>query len=86
MTTIDRRSMLKVVLGSAAAAGAGLPLIPHPAEAALTAFSKSPPAGTELPVEEAVFVTRRAGKRPRRPRQKCTVKNGKKHCVSSYHR
>jgi hypothetical protein len=53
MTTIDRRSMLRVVLGSAAAAAAGLALIPNnPAEAAPGALTKSPAAGTELPLKK----------------------------------
>ena len=87
MTTIDRRAMIRFVLGGAVAATAGLALIPGSAESApLTRTAReSVAAGT--PVEQAVVVTRRAGRRPpRRPGTKCWYKNGKRVCASQYQR
>jgi hypothetical protein len=59
MTAIHRRAMLGVILGGAATATMGLAaLMPGPAESAPLTMSKSLPAPTENPVEEAVVVVR----------------------------
>jgi hypothetical protein len=59
MTAIQRREMLRFMLGGAVVATAGLGLIPGPAESAPLTTSKSLPAPTENLVEEAVYVVRR---------------------------
>jgi hypothetical protein len=59
MTAIHRREMLRVMLGGAVVATAGLALMPVPAESAPLTMSKSLPATTENLVEEVVVVVRR---------------------------
>ena len=59
MTAIQRREMLRFMLGGAVVATAGLGLITGPAESAPLTPSKSLPAPTENLVEEAVYVVRR---------------------------
>jgi hypothetical protein len=87
MTTIDRRAMLKFLLGSAATATAGLTLVPGSAESAPLASPAGTAVETDSPVEKAIFVSRRAGRRPsRRPRRKCWYHHGKKVCSTHYHR
>ncbi|MCI0600250.1 MAG: hypothetical protein L0Y50_00805 [Beijerinckiaceae bacterium] len=87
MTTIDRRAMLRALLGGAAAATAGLTLIPDAVDSAPLTLPARDGAAVENPIEQAVVVTRRAGRRPpRRPRTKCWYKNGKRVCASQYQR
>jgi hypothetical protein len=59
MTAIHRRQMLRVMLGSAVVATAGLAMLLIAAESAPITMSKSLPAPTENLVEEAVWVRRR---------------------------
>jgi hypothetical protein len=87
MAAIDRRTMLGAILSGAAVATIGLALTPGPAQSAPLAASTGDAVAVENPVEQAVFVTHRAGRRPsRRPRTKCWYKNGKRVCSSQYHR
>ncbi|MCI0600509.1 MAG: hypothetical protein L0Y60_13480 [Beijerinckiaceae bacterium] len=86
MKKIDRRAMLRIVLGGAAAATAGLTLIPTALEAAPLTPSPQDAVAVENPVKQAVVVTRRAGRRPGRTRTKCGYKNGKRVCSSTYSR
>lgn len=60
MTTIvDRRGMLGIVLGGAAAAASGLSFLPETADAAPLRLGLDHAAPTQSPVEEAAWVTRR---------------------------
>jgi hypothetical protein len=59
MTTFDRRRMLTLLLGSAAAATAGLALIPGPAESAPFIVPKGPASEPEYPIDKVVWVRRR---------------------------
>jgi hypothetical protein len=64
MTEIHRREMLRVILGGAVIATAGLALMPVPAESAPLTMSKSLlPATTENLVQEAVAVMHRGRRR-----------------------
>jgi hypothetical protein len=63
MTVIYRREMLRVMLGGAVVATAGLAMLPVAAESAQLATSKSLPAPTENLVEEAAVVVRRRRRR-----------------------
>ena len=78
MTAIHRREMLRVILGGAvvATATAGLALMPVPAKSAPLMMSKSCPATTENPVEEAVVVVRRRRRRVR----VCWWRRGRRVC------
>jgi hypothetical protein len=67
MTAIHRREMLRVMLGGAVVAAAGLAMLPDAAESAPLTMSKSLPA-VENPVEEAVVVVRRRRRRVHRRR------------------
>jgi hypothetical protein len=80
MTAFDRREVLRVMLGGAAVAAAGLALMPVPAESAPLAMSKSLPAAMENPVEEAVVVVRRRGWGRRRRRRVCWWRRGRRIC------
>jgi hypothetical protein len=59
MAALHRREMLRVMLGGAVVAAAGLALLPESAESAPLTISKRLPAPTENLVEEAVVVVRR---------------------------
>lgn len=73
MTTVDRRAMLRLVLGGAAAATAGLALIPGSAESAPLIVSKGLAPELESSVEDVVVrVRRRRVCRWRRGRRVCT--------------
>ena len=76
MTAFDRRNVLRVMLGGAVVATAGLALIPVPAESAPLAASRNLFAATENPVEEAVVVVRRC----RRRRRVCWWRRGRRIC------
>jgi hypothetical protein len=78
MTAIDRREILRVMLGGAAVAAAGLALMPVPAKSAPLAISKSLSVATENPVEEAVVVVRR--RRVYRRRRVCWWRRGRRIC------
>jgi hypothetical protein len=73
MTAIHRREMLRVILGGAGVAAAGLALMPGPAESAPLMMSKSLPAVENL-VDEAVVVVRR------RRRRVCWWRRGRRIC------
>ena len=79
MTAIDRREVLRVMLGGAVVATAGLALMPVPAESAPLAISKSLPDTTENLVEEAVVVVRRRRWVHRR-RRVCWWRRGRRVC------
>jgi hypothetical protein len=66
LTAIDRREILRALLGGTVVAAAGLVLIPDAAESAPLPLSPQDAVGVETPVEQTVVVTRRAGRRPRR--------------------
>jgi hypothetical protein len=74
------RTMLGAILSGAAVATVGLVLMPGPVESAPLAVSGSDAVAMENPVEQAVFVTRRAGKRSLNVPRKCWYKNGKRVC------
>lgn len=74
MTAIQRREMLRFMLGGAVVATAGLALMPVPAESAPLTVSKSLPATTENFVEGAVVVVRR------RRRRVCWWHRGRRIC------
>jgi len=78
MTAIDRREVLRVMLGGAVVATAGLALMPVPAESAPFAISKSLSAAAENPIEEAVVVVRR--RRVYRRRRVCWWRRGRRIC------
>jgi len=59
MTTFDRRGMITFLLGGAAAATAGLALMPGPARSAPLMGPEDSHAEPEYPVETAVWVRRR---------------------------
>ena len=80
MTAIDRREVLRVMLGGAVAATAGLALMPVPAESAPLTISKSLPDTTENLVEEAVVVVRRRRWVHRRRRRVCWWRRGRRTC------
>jgi hypothetical protein len=79
MTAIDRREILRVMLGGAAVAAAGLALMPVPAKSAPLATSKNLSAATENPVEEAVVVVR-GRRRVYRRRRVCWWRRGRRIC------
>jgi hypothetical protein len=85
MAAVDRRTMLGAILSGAAVATIGLALTPGPVQSAPLAASAGDAVAVENPVEQAVIVTRRAGRRPSH-RTKCWYKNGKRVCSSHYHR
>lgn len=88
MTAIDRRGMIALVLGGAAAATMGLTLIPDAAEAAPLERGLVPDGVPENFVEEAVWVRRRVcwwhrGRRVcrwRRVRRRCWWHRGRRVC------
>jgi hypothetical protein len=80
MTAIDRREVLRVMLGGAVVATAGLALMPVPAKSAPLAMSKSLSAATENPIEEAVVVVRRRRWVHRRRRRVCWWRRGRRIC------
>jgi hypothetical protein len=83
MTAFDRRNVLRVMLGGAVVATAGLALIPVPAESAPLAMSKGLSAATENGVEEAVVVVRRRrhwGRRRRVRVRSCWWHRGRRVC------
>jgi hypothetical protein len=59
MTTIDRRGMLSLLLGGAAAASAGLALIAGPANSAPFIVPKGPDSEPEYLVDKVVWRRRR---------------------------
>lgn len=76
MTAIDRREVLRVMLGGAVVATAGLAMMPVQADAAPLAISKSFPVPADNRVEEAVVVVRRR----RRRRRVCWWRRGRRIC------
>ncbi len=82
MTTMDRRAMLKLLLGGAAVATTGLALIPDQADSAPLALSTPDGARPVGSVEKAVFVSRRSRPRSRR-RTHCHYHHGKKVCTTT---
>jgi hypothetical protein len=87
MTTIDRRAMLRYLLGGAAVATTGFALVPDQANSAPLTLSRGDAVAVETPVDQAAFISRRAGRRPRRrPRTKCWYHHGKRVCTTGYHR
>jgi hypothetical protein len=87
MTMIDRRAMLRFLLSGAAVATTGLALVPDQANAAPLTLSRGDAVAVANPVEQAVVVSHRAGRRPsRRPRTKCWYHHGKRVCSTGYHR
>jgi len=80
MTAIDRREVLRVMLGGAVVATAGLALMPVSAKSAPLAMSKSLSEVTENPVEEAVVVVRRRRWVHRRRRRVCWWRRGRRIC------
>jgi hypothetical protein len=87
MTMIDRRAMLRFLLSGAAVATTGLAMVPDLANAAPLTLSMGDAVAVANPVEQAVFVSRRAGRRPsRRPHTTCWYHHGKRVCSTGYHR
>ena len=80
MTAIHRREILRVMLGGAVVATAGLALMPVRAESAPLTMSKSLPATTENLVEEAVGVVRRRRWGRRRRVRVCWWHRGRRVC------
>ena len=80
MTAIHRREMLRVMLGGAVVATAGLALMPVSAESAPLTMSKSRPATTDNLVEEAVVVVRRRRWGRRRRVRVCWWHRGRRVC------
>jgi hypothetical protein len=76
MAAIDRRNVLRVMLGGTVVATAGLALTAVPAQSASLAMSKSLSAATGSPIEEAVVVVRRR----RRRRRVCWWRRGRRIC------
>ena len=78
MTTMNRRTMLRVLLGGAAVAATGFALVPEEGIAAQLAA----PSSDQLPeshIGKAVFVSRH--RRTLRSRRKhCTYRHGKRVC------
>jgi hypothetical protein len=79
MTAIHRREMLRVMLGGAVVAAAGLAMLPDAAESAPLTMSKRLPA-VENPVEEAVVVRRRWHRVHRRRPVVCWWQRGRRIC------
>lgn len=79
MEVVDRRAMLKTLLGGAAVAASAFVLAPGQADAG--PLEVSPPEGVrpESPVEESVFVSGRRRPRSRR-RTHCKHVHGKEVC------
>ena len=82
MPALHRREMLRVMLGGAVVAAAGLALLPESAESAPLTISKRLPAPTENLVEEAVVVVRRRrwGRRRRVRVRSCWWHRGRRVC------
>jgi hypothetical protein len=86
---IDRRGMLGLLLGGAAAGTVGLTLLPETAESAPFTMSAVPAALPENPIEEAAWVRRRVcwwhrGRRMcrwRRVRRRCWWRHGRRVCA-----
>ena len=79
MKMIDRRAMLRTLLGGAAVATSGFVLAPGQADAA--PLEVSPPEGVRpaSPIEESVFVSGRRRPRSRR-RTHCKHVHGREVC------
>jgi hypothetical protein len=87
MTTMNRRTMLRFLLGGVAVATTGFALVPDQADSAPLTLSGGSAVAVENPVDQAVFVSRRAGRRPSRRRHtKCWYHHGKRVCSTGYHR
>jgi hypothetical protein len=87
MTMIDRRAILRFLLGGAVVATTGFALVPDQANSAPLTLSKGDAVAVENPVDQAVYVSRRAGRRPRkRPHTNCWHHHGKRVCSTGYHR
>lgn len=72
MTAVDRRGILRLVLGGVAATTAGLALIPGRAEAAPLIMKQGPAPELESFVEKVVVRVRR--------RRVCSWRNGRRVC------
>jgi hypothetical protein len=79
MTIIDRRAMLKSLLGATVVAATGSVLVPDQANSAPLPLATSDVVMPVSPVEKAVFVSRRRRPRSRR-RTICSYHHGKKVC------
>ena len=79
MTIIDRRAMLKCLLGGTVVATTGLALVPDQANSAPLPLATSDVVMPVSPVEKAVFVSGRRRPRSRR-RTICSYHHGKKVC------
>jgi hypothetical protein len=79
MTMIDRRTMLKTLLGGVAVAASGVVLATSQADSAPLTVSEPEGVAPVSPVEKAIFVSRRRRPRSRR-RTTCTHVHGKKVC------
>jgi hypothetical protein len=75
MTTIvDRRGMVRIALGGAAAAAFGLALLPEEAESAPLTVGAGQGITAENPIEKAVVVARR------RRIRRCWWRGGRRRC------
>jgi hypothetical protein len=83
MTMIDRRAMLKCLLGGTVVATTGLALVPDQVNSAPLTLSRSDVVRPGSSVEKAVFVSGRRRPRSRR-RTTCSYHHGKKVCSSTY--
>ena len=79
MTMIDRRTMLKTLLGGVAVAASGVVLATSQADSAPLTVSEPDGVAPVSPVEKAVFVSGRRRPRSRR-RTTCHQVHGKKVC------
>lgn len=81
---IDRRSMMRSILGGAAVATVGvataITLAPSPVEAVPLALDKALPAKTDDLVREAQVVVVNPRRRRRRRRQVCWWRRGRRIC------
>jgi hypothetical protein len=82
MTTIDRRAMLRYLLGGTAVAATGFAMVPDEADSAPLALSVPDAARPVSSVEKAVFASRRPRPRSRR-RTHCFYRHGKKVCTTT---
>jgi len=82
MTMIDRRVMLRYLLGGAAVATTGFAMVPDEANSAPLALSTPDLAMPAISVEKAVYVSRRRRPRSRR-RTHCWYHHGKKVCTTT---
>jgi hypothetical protein len=79
MTIIDRRAMLKCLLGGTVVATTGLALVPDQANSVPLPLVTSDVVMPVSPVEKSVFVSGRRRPRSRR-RTVCSYHHGKKVC------